>query len=184
MLVYSTAAASNRFVLLTWCSTLYSVLLEIDTDLPKAPTWPLLLHLLATLLNAILDQGSHAKQTLRQGAVIHLRRAIRKVSRPISYKLTAVALSAILQSRAIPEVLETLLEISRKSPNPADYAALIGLTIDVAIRLKPMKIRPDVGPTSVQNVKVSHAEHGRRVLYIDISDVFRTPSSNSTWRTY
>lgn len=79
-LLNRTVASSDRFALLVWCCALYDTTLDTDAEFPSSPEWPVLVQMLGTLLSIILSDGSGAKVTLKRGAIVHLRRAVRGVS--------------------------------------------------------------------------------------------------------
>ncbi|KAG9005891.1 translational activator of GCN4 [Tulasnella sp. JGI-2019a] len=114
----SSTAVANHFTLLTWCCALYAAQLEYNPNFSESPHWSVTLTIMAMLLDTILNEESHAKQTLRKSALVHTRRAIRD------------------SSAQIPKIFSTLLSSASSSTTPAMYAPLLGVNVSVSIRLK------------------------------------------------
>ncbi|KDQ20094.1 hypothetical protein BOTBODRAFT_101949 [Botryobasidium botryosum FD-172 SS1] len=132
------SALSNQYVLLTWMCSLYGVCLALDSSFTSRPVWTSTVRVLATLLDSILGADSKSKGSIQKSATVITRRAVRK------------------NSAAIPNLIETLLSLAKSSSVPSSMAPLIGLTIDVSIRLKPLKGQePSPGLIFVANAKVA-----------------------------
>ncbi|KAG8904625.1 translational activator of GCN4 [Tulasnella sp. 403] len=132
----STSASNNIFALLTWCCAFYSAQAKNDPAFSETAEWPTLIGLLAMLLDAILDEASPGRKSLRKAALVHSRRAFR--SNP----------------DLLPKVVETILSTAKASKTPPLYAPLLGLVLDVAIRLRPTKKDKDPGGKILAGLKV------------------------------
>ncbi len=80
----SSIAAADMFILLSWCCGLYVTCLECSPDFPSNRAWPILLGIMASLVDMILDPSTRAKKSLQKSALTRTRRALRHVSRPTS----------------------------------------------------------------------------------------------------
>ncbi|KZO93854.1 ARM repeat-containing protein [Calocera viscosa TUFC12733] len=129
----ASTALSNRFVLLTWCLTLYEALAP-STPFHSTGEWKSLVLSLAKAFDSVLRPAG--RHSLRQSALTSTRRAVRKVH------------------SAIPVLVQTLADLS-SGPAPAVQAELViplvGVAVDVSSRLKG-KLAP-VGAAYVQQVK-------------------------------
>ena len=77
----SAHAAADMFVLLSWCCGLYVTCLECSPDFPSNRAWPVLLGIMASLVDMVLDPSTRAKKSLQKSALVRTRRALRHVSR-------------------------------------------------------------------------------------------------------
>ncbi|GAA5855038.1 hypothetical protein JCM8547_002355 [Rhodosporidiobolus lusitaniae] len=126
-----TAAASTRLALLGWATTIYaSVPAEVELEEAQFVS---LASSLSGLLSGLLDRQNGAKESLRQGALIATRRAVRS------------------RHTTIPRLVKTLA--SAKADPTYRHAPLIGLAMDVALRLKDAKGQPVRGLPYVEEVK-------------------------------
>jgi hypothetical protein len=82
----SSYAPSDLFVLLSWSCGLYSICLKTNPDFPETQSWRVLVGILATLFDMILS-SIIAKASLKHGAFVRVRRAIRSVCGDFSYHL-------------------------------------------------------------------------------------------------
>lgn len=73
-------AATDVFVLFNWVCGLYTVCLKSSPDFDKSNSWPVVLNLVATLLDLLLSPTSHVKPNIRRSAVTRVRSALRPVS--------------------------------------------------------------------------------------------------------
>lgn len=76
--VSSSYAPSNLFVLLGWCSGLYTVCLESNPKFIETLSWKSLVGSMAILLDMVYD-SDRAKPSLKKGALVRVRRALRSV---------------------------------------------------------------------------------------------------------
>ncbi|KAJ8297218.1 eIF-2-alpha kinase activator gcn1 [Rhodotorula toruloides] len=129
--VDKTGASSTRFALLAWANTIYSSV-PADHPLEDAPFASLAITL-STLLNAVLDEANGAKESIRKSALVSTRRAVRT------------------RHESIPRLVTTLA--SAKSDPSYRHAALVGLAMDVALRLKDPKGHLNVGKGYVEELK-------------------------------
>ncbi|CAL1711997.1 unnamed protein product [Somion occarium] len=114
-------AASDMFVLLSWSCGLYAVCLKTNANFTSTPTWRALIGVMAILVDLLLDKSSHAKPSVRKSTLVRARRALR--SNP----------------EHLPKVMDTLLAIAKTSSNPLSVAPLLGISVDVTLRLKNVK---------------------------------------------
>ncbi|GJE94641.1 ARM repeat-containing protein [Phanerochaete sordida] len=112
---------ADMLVLLSWCTGIYSVCAEHNPHFASSVTWGPLLGSVATLLDLILDKANRAKPTVQKGALVRARRALR--SNP----------------RNIPGVIRTLIARTKGHSNPLHVVSLLGVAIDVKLRLKNVK---------------------------------------------
>lgn len=75
----SSSAPANQFVLLNWACVLYETLLKTDVKPPAAKPFTTLVGVIASMLDCLLDKSMRVKDTIRKGAVVRTRRAIRMV---------------------------------------------------------------------------------------------------------
>ena len=76
---------------------------------------------MATLLDSLSNKSTRAKSSMQKGALVRTRRALRSAPERLSALIT------------------TLLSQARSSQTPLTLVPLIGLAIDVMIRLKNVK---------------------------------------------
>lgn len=117
----SSYASSDIFVLLSWTCHLYSVCLQANPDFTSTQFWRLLTGCLATLLDAILNESTRAKSSMRKGALVRTRRMLRSVP------------------DKLPVLMTTLLSQAKSSQIPLCFVPLIGVAVDVTVRLKNVK---------------------------------------------
>ncbi|BGP21302.1 translational activator of GCN4 [Rhodotorula toruloides] len=129
--VDKTGAGSTRFTLLGWANTIYSSI-PVDHPLEDAPFISLALTLSA-LLTAVLDEVYGAKEAIRKSALVSTRRAVRTRHEWILRLVKALA--------------------SAKSDPIYRHAPLIGLALDVSLRLKNPKSEKEVGKGYVDELK-------------------------------
>ncbi|KAI0077211.1 ARM repeat-containing protein [Panus rudis PR-1116 ss-1] len=114
-------APSDVYVLLSWASGLYTVCLKTNPTFPSTSAWKAALGSLALLLDLLLDPSSHAKHSLRTSALVRVRRALR--SSPEHLKT----------------VISTLIVNGKTASNPLAFVPLLGVAVDVTLRLKNVK---------------------------------------------
>lgn len=129
--VEKSGATSTRLALLGWAATIYATV-PAEHPLDDAPFLSLATSL-SSLLNVILDESAGAKETVRKSALVVIRRAVRT------------------RHEAIPRLVRTLT--SAKADPTFRHAPLIGLAIDVALRLRDPKGKKDVGKGYVDELK-------------------------------
>ncbi|KAI0800349.1 ARM repeat-containing protein [Fomes fomentarius] len=117
----SAHAAADMFVLLSWCCGLYVACLQCNPDFVKSRSWSALLGITTTLLELLLDPASRAKKSIQKSALVRTRRALR------------------YSPEILPTVMNTLLSITKSLPSPLAVVTLLGISIDVTIRLKNVK---------------------------------------------
>ncbi|KAI0366693.1 ARM repeat-containing protein [Pilatotrama ljubarskyi] len=117
----SSHAAADMFVLLSWCCGLYVACLDSNPDFPKTRSWQALLGIMATLVDMLIDPATRAKKPLQKSALVRTRRALRH--RP----------------EALPLVMKSLLALAKTMPSPQLVVPLLGISIEVTLRLKDVK---------------------------------------------
>jgi hypothetical protein len=149
--VEKSAAPGTRFALLGWATTIYSSV-PVESPLEDAP-WASLTASLSTLLSVVLDKQGGAKESLKKSALVLVRRAVRSVRR-LSHPLFAEFCSPSPPQRPtfIPRLVKTLA--SAKVEPSYKHAPLIGLAMDVALRLKNAMGEPVAGEKYVEESKV------------------------------
>ncbi|GAA5915522.1 hypothetical protein JCM6882_005925 [Rhodosporidiobolus microsporus] len=136
----SGSSASTRFALLGWAAAVYQSLALGDKndgakEVLDEAQWTSLCASLAALLYGVTDPSGGAKEGVRQSALVLTRRAVR--SRPAS----------------IPRMIRTLASPSAKADPAFRNAPLIGLAVDVALRLKDGTGQVGRGEALVEEVK-------------------------------
>ncbi|BGP12338.1 hypothetical protein JCM10213_003855 [Rhodosporidiobolus nylandii] len=127
----SAGATGTRFALLGWGCTIYSSV-PADSPLEDAQLASLAASLSA-LLGALLDPQGGAKEGMKNSALVVTRRAVR--SRPAQ----------------IARLVKTLA--AQKADPTFKHAPLIGLAVDVALRLKDAQGKMTKGAPIVAEVK-------------------------------
>ncbi|KAG8757390.1 translational activator of GCN4, partial [Ceratobasidium sp. 423] len=110
-------APSNHFALLTWIAAAFTACAKNDT-FPTAKTFKVVVNTMAVLVDAVTRGG---KPGAIRSAFVLVRRTLRN------------------NHALIPTVVETLLETAKSASTPLTYAVLIGIAVDVALRLRPAK---------------------------------------------
>ncbi|GAA5925263.1 hypothetical protein JCM3775_006409 [Rhodotorula graminis] len=129
--VDKTGAASTRFALLGWAVTIYQ---SVPADRPlDDPQFSSLASSLSTLVYTLLDEANPVKPALRHSTLVLARRAIR--NRPAS----------------LARLVRTL--VAAKVDPPYRHAPLVGVALDVALRLRDSKGHKDVAKTCVDELK-------------------------------
>ena len=75
---FSSFAAGDMFVLLSWSCRIYAIYVKSDGEFSLSNSWRSLITSMATLLDVILGSGQ-AKFSLKRGALVRVRRALRSV---------------------------------------------------------------------------------------------------------
>ncbi|CAE6494446.1 unnamed protein product [Rhizoctonia solani] len=110
-------APSNYFVLLTWIAAAFTACAKNDT-FSTTKTFKVIVNTMAVLVDAVSREG---KSGAIRSAFVLVRRTLRN------------------NHTLIPSVVETLLETTKSASAPLSYAVLIGIAVDVALRLRPAK---------------------------------------------
>ncbi|KAK7051190.1 translational activator of GCN4 [Paramarasmius palmivorus] len=119
----SSYAPSNLYVLLSWSCGFYTVCLETNPTFVETQCWKTIVGIVATLLDMILG-SQQAKPSLKNGALVLTRRALRSAPNKIS------------------TLISTLIASSKASQSALRFVSLIGVSISVLIRLKTLKEDP------------------------------------------
>ncbi|KAI9068620.1 ARM repeat-containing protein [Trametes sanguinea] len=114
----SSHAATDMLVLLSWSCGLYIACLDSNPDFAKSRSWQALLAVMSSLIEMLLDPGTRAKRSLQKSALIRTRRALRH------------------KPDVLPVVMRTLLGLAKNLPSPLTVVPLLGISIDVTLRLK------------------------------------------------
>ncbi|EIN06629.1 ARM repeat-containing protein [Punctularia strigosozonata HHB-11173 SS5] len=148
----SSYAATDRFVLLSWTCGVYTVCLQTNPDFPSVSSqpWNALLGVLAILIESILDPTGSTKPSIRQSSLTRTRRAFRS------------------SPKSLPLTMSTLVTLSKSLPSPLITFPVLGIAVDVSIRLKDTK--------QAQLARVS-PELKTRILDLFVSNVImsKTP---------
>ncbi|KAF5363220.1 hypothetical protein D9758_008404 [Tetrapyrgos nigripes] len=119
----SSYAPSDLYVLLSWSCGLYTVCLETNALFTETQSWTFLVASMALLLDMICD-SERAKPSLKNGALVHVRRALRSAG------------------EKIPNLISTVLAHVKSSQTPVRFVQLIGVAVSVLVRLKNAKEEP------------------------------------------
>ncbi|KZT22524.1 ARM repeat-containing protein [Neolentinus lepideus HHB14362 ss-1] len=114
-------AASNMYVLLSWSCGLYSVCLESNPNFVSSQSWEVLVRVIALLTDLVRHPGTRSKHALQKSALVRTRRALR--SHP----------------ERLPALMETLIRQAKAHSSPMTPIPLLGISIDVTLRLKNVK---------------------------------------------
>ncbi|KAH9925947.1 ARM repeat-containing protein [Epithele typhae] len=117
----SSCAAADIFVLLSWSCGLYVICLDCDPEFPTSRAWPVLLAIMACLVDMLLDPTTPGKKSIHKSALVRTRRALRHSPGNLS------------------TVMRTLLRPMKALPSPLAVVPLLGISIDVTLRLKDVK---------------------------------------------
>lgn len=113
----SSHAPSNLFVLLSWSCGLYTTCVKCDPDFSASNSFRVLVGSMAFLLD-MLSESSMVKPSMKRGAVVRVRRALRSAGDKVH------------------KVIEALLALSKTNPSPTRLVTLIGVCVGVVIHLK------------------------------------------------
>ncbi|GAA5986671.1 hypothetical protein JCM11641_001358 [Rhodosporidiobolus odoratus] len=127
------SAATSRFALLGWATTIYSSSPTQSEEGFDEGQWVSLVNSLSTLVGGLLEPNGGAKEGLKHSTLVLSRRAVR--SRPAH----------------ISRLIRTLT--SQKADPTFKHAPLIGIALDVALRLKDEKGQMGKGMKVVDEVK-------------------------------
>ncbi|KIL53983.1 hypothetical protein M378DRAFT_28830 [Amanita muscaria Koide BX008] len=111
----SSYATADMFVLLSWSCGIYTTCANSD-DFVSSNPWKTLINSIAILLDALL--GSEAKPSLKKGALVRVRRALRS------------------SGKNVPTVIDSLVNQAKTYPTPLQLVPLIDVAVSVLIRLK------------------------------------------------
>ncbi|BGP36319.1 translational activator of GCN4 [Rhodotorula kratochvilovae] len=135
--VEKSGAASTRFALLGWATTIYTSV-PADRTL-EDPQFASLTSSLSSLLSVLLDEANPIKPAIRQSSLVITRRAVRT------------------RHTSIPRLVKTL--IAGKVDPTYRHAPLVGLALDVALHLRDPKGQKDVGKGYVEELKPAVNEY-------------------------
>jgi len=76
---FRAVSTGNFFTLLFWIGTVLDVSLGLNPTFKSTRTWEPSLQTTAALLDGLLNPATHAKSSLRQAAIVRLRRTFREV---------------------------------------------------------------------------------------------------------
>ncbi|KAG9124771.1 translational activator of GCN4, partial [Ceratobasidium sp. 392] len=110
-------AGSNSFVLLTWIAAAFTASAKSET-FPVAKTFNVVVSTMAVLVDAVIREG---KSGASRSAFVLVRRVLRN------------------NHTLIPGVVSSLFDAAKSSSAPLNNAVLIGIAVDVALRLRPNK---------------------------------------------
>ncbi|QRV84214.1 translational activator gcn1 [Ceratobasidium sp. AG-Ba] len=110
-------ASSNSFVLLTWIAAAFTACAKSET-FPAAKTFNVVVATLAVLVDAVVREG---KAGASRSAFVLVRRVLRN------------------NHTLIPGLITSLVEASKSSSSPLKNAVLLGIAVDVSLRLLPNK---------------------------------------------
>ncbi|PSR76114.1 hypothetical protein PHLCEN_2v8664 [Hermanssonia centrifuga] len=112
---------SDMLVLLSWACGIYVSCLKCNPDFTSSPAWSPLVGTMAVLLDLLLDKSARVKHAVQKSALVRTRRALR--SGPDK----------------LPSVMRVLMSQAKKHTNPLSLVTLLGVAIDVTLRLKNVK---------------------------------------------
>ncbi|KAK4055085.1 translational activator of GCN4 [Microbotryomycetes sp. JL201] len=127
-----TGSSSTRFNVLHWACAIYSNACK-DANTLSETQWSALVSSLASLTFVLLDEAEPVKPTLRKSVLTVTRRAVRN------------------NHTQIPRLVDTLA--TAKTDPPFRNATLLGLAMDVSLRLKDSKGLTGVGKKYVEECK-------------------------------
>ncbi|QRV98281.1 translational activator gcn1 [Ceratobasidium sp. AG-Ba] len=110
-------ASSNNFVLLAWIAAAFTACAKSET-FSAAKTFNVVVATLAVLVDAVVREG---KAGASRSAFVLVRRVLRN------------------NHTLIPGVITSLVEASKTASSPLNNAVLLGIAIDVSLRLRPNK---------------------------------------------
>ncbi|EUC57504.1 translational activator GCN1 [Rhizoctonia solani AG-3 Rhs1AP] len=111
-------APSNYFVLLTWIATAFTAHAKSDA-FSSGKTFKVVVNTMAVLVDAVAREG---KSGAIRSAFVLVRRTLRN------------------NHALIPTVIDALLEAAKSASTPLSSAVLIGIAVDVTLRLRPAKV--------------------------------------------
>src|SRR6266852_1291477 len=83
--LFSSHAPADLFSLLSWCCGLYVIVIRYSSGSASRPLWTSLASSMAILLDLLLPPLPHATPSVRKGAVLCARRALRSVNKKIVF---------------------------------------------------------------------------------------------------
>lgn len=149
---------ATRYVVLTWACAIFT---SAPEDQPFADAqFNSLAASFSTLVYLLGDTTQSIKPSLRKSVLTVARRTVRNVSeaQPMSHYQSPVLTTLIRfeqRHASIPRLVASLT--AAKSEPSFRHAPLLGLVLDVALRLKDSKGEKDLGKTYVAEAKVSRA---------------------------
>ncbi|KAF8161530.1 armadillo-type protein [Crassisporium funariophilum] len=149
-------APSDLFVLLSWSCGLYTICAKHNPQFTSSNSWKLLIGSMAILLDMVTE-STKAKPSLKKGALVRTRRALRSVSNHL-------------------QLISTILVITKTSQTPLRPVMLLDVAVSVLIRLKD-----DVEEPS-RRLPQEHKD-GILSLYMSTILMSRGPSPDHTLTT-
>ncbi|EMD33195.1 hypothetical protein CERSUDRAFT_142825 [Gelatoporia subvermispora B] len=125
----SSYASSDMFVLLSWTCGLYVTCVKTNPQLESTPAWEPLIGVMATLVDLLLNEASRAKPSVQKSTMVRTRRALRA------------------SPEKIPAVAKTLISRSKANAGSLTNVPLLGISIDVSLRLKSPADQSLIGST-------------------------------------
>jgi hypothetical protein len=129
-------AAMDVFVLLNWTCGIYTTCLKASSDFTSTRSWLVTVGLMAILMDLLTSPTSHVKPNLRKTAVVRCRSALRSVCGQPSFSSPLQTDKNCQNPAQLSTVMNTLLNQAKASSSPLSVVPLLGLSVDVAARLK------------------------------------------------
>lgn len=131
------------FVLLNWAYEIYTICVKQNENFPTSLAFKALVGSMALLLDMVLE-SSKSKDTLKKGAVVRARRALRSVS-TLAFVSFMENLTCTQSGSTIPVVISTLLALvkANASQNPIRFFTLVGVAVAVLVRQKHVPTSPE-----------------------------------------
>lgn len=136
----SSYPSADMFVLLSWCCGIYSVALAYNPHFTSSPAWSPLVGSMASLLDLILNKSHKARPSVQKSSLVRTRRALRSVGHAFMSPGCVTDCQIFLQNPGnIPMAIKTLISRAKGHSNPLSVVPLLGVAIDVKLRLKNLK---------------------------------------------
>ncbi|KAH7883448.1 armadillo-type protein [Phlebopus sp. FC_14] len=117
----SSYAPADIFILLSWSCGLYTTCLRCSPHFVSSGSWPVLVGILAALLDLQLNRSTRTKPTMHKSALVRTRRALRSAPEHLATLMT------------------TLIAQAKTSQTPLVQIPLLSAGVDVIIHLKDVK---------------------------------------------
>lgn len=123
--------------------------MEFNPTFKSTRLWELSLQATVALLDGLLNPATNAKPSLRQAAIVRLRRTFREVQQ---LSLASIPyLYSPQNSEHLTDAIEAVLKFTKTLSSPVSAFPLLGLLLDVVLHLKA----PKNGAEVIAKVKVS-----------------------------